>query len=101
MSAFDPKVLFICAIYLQAILVPIIAFVDKHFTINDGDTYGYDYIPARYDNATFLFINGYHSSRHDWRYRFTDLTKLDLGLSLLTILVMETVTNMSILKPTI
>lgn len=56
------------------------AFFDKRFTTNDGDTYAYDYLPARDDKAVFLLIHGYPSSRHDWRYQVTDLTDAGYGV---------------------
>jgi soluble epoxide hydrolase/lipid-phosphate phosphatase len=56
------------------------AFFDKRFTTNDGDTYAYDYLPPREDKAVFLLIHGYPSSRHDWRYQVTDLTGAGYGV---------------------
>jgi soluble epoxide hydrolase/lipid-phosphate phosphatase len=56
------------------------AFFDKRFTTNDGDTYAYDYVPAREDKAVFLLIHGYPSSRHDWRYQVIDLTDAGYGV---------------------
>jgi soluble epoxide hydrolase/lipid-phosphate phosphatase len=53
---------------------------NKRFTTNDGDTYAYDYVPAKDNKSTFLFIHGCPSSRHDWRYQVTDLTKAGYGV---------------------
>ncbi|KAF4473177.1 Epoxide hydrolase 2 [Fusarium agapanthi] len=53
---------------------------DKQFTTSDGDTYVYDYIPAKDSKETFLFIHGCPSSRYDWRYQFKDLSEAGYGV---------------------
>ena len=52
----------------------------KRYTTKDGDTYVYDYVPAKDNKATFLLIHGYPSSRHDWRHQVTDLTAAGYGV---------------------
>ncbi|KAF4955429.1 hypothetical protein FGADI_4539 [Fusarium gaditjirri] len=53
---------------------------DKRFTTTDGDTYAYDYVPAKDSKETFLFIHGCPSSRYDWRYQFKDLSEAGYGV---------------------
>jgi pimeloyl-ACP methyl ester carboxylesterase len=55
-------------------------YFNKRFTTSDGDTYAYDYVPAKGNKATFLLIHGYPSSRHDWRYQVIDLTEAGYGV---------------------
>ncbi|KAF9776786.1 hypothetical protein IL306_004982 [Fusarium sp. DS 682] len=54
--------------------------LNKRFTTSDGDTYAYDYIPAKNDKETFLFIHGCPSSRNDWRYQLSDLSEAGYGV---------------------
>lgn len=54
--------------------------LDQRFVTSDGDTYAYDYIPAKGNKATFLLIHGYPASRHDWRYQIADLTAAGFGV---------------------
>lgn len=53
---------------------------NKRFTTSDGDTYAYDYVPARANRTTVLLIHGYPASRHDWRYQISDLTDAGYGV---------------------
>jgi pimeloyl-ACP methyl ester carboxylesterase len=53
---------------------------NKRFTTHDGDTYAYDYIPARNEKDTFLFIHGCPSSHYDWRHQIADLSEAGYGV---------------------
>jgi soluble epoxide hydrolase / lipid-phosphate phosphatase len=56
------------------------ALFNKRFTTKDGDTYAYDYVPAKADKATFLLIHGCPSSRYEWRHQIVDLTEAGYGV---------------------
>ncbi|KAF4998685.1 hypothetical protein FGRMN_3011 [Fusarium graminum] len=53
---------------------------NKRFTTSDGDSYVYNYIPAKANKITFLFIHGCPSSRYDWRHQVTDLSEAGYGV---------------------
>ncbi|KAM0354950.1 hypothetical protein ACHAPU_000791 [Fusarium lateritium] len=53
---------------------------NKRFTTGDGDTYVYDYIPAKNNKVTYLFIHGCPSSRYDWRHQVADLSEAGYGV---------------------
>ncbi|KAF5667259.1 epoxide hydrolase [Fusarium heterosporum] len=52
---------------------------NKRFTTSDGDTYVYDFVPAKDNKVTFLFIHGCPSSRYDWRHQIADLSEAGYG----------------------
>jgi len=45
-----------------------------------GNTYTYAYSRATHGNPTILFLHGFPSSSHDWRYQFAHFSSLGYGV---------------------
>ncbi|KAI8633280.1 alpha/beta-hydrolase [Xylariaceae sp. FL1651] len=57
------------------------SIITKSLTTVDGQTYVYDYAPAKnVSKPTVLLLHGYPSSRHDWEYQISALTAEGFGI---------------------